>query len=101
MAASGGICGFTLPSRDLSDAIRIWRFVLTILAGVGGLFGLTAGVLWLLQHLAGLTSLDVAYLAPFSNARARSALLRPRLKRQLWRSAALRPQDLRNQGGDV
>ena len=101
VAASGGICGFTLPSRDLSDAIRIWRFVLTVLAGVGGLFGLTAGVLWLLQHLAGLTSLDMAYLAPFSNARARSALLRPRLKRQLWRSAALRPQDLRNQGGDV
>ena len=94
----GGICGFTLPSRDLSDAIRVWRFALAILAGVGGLFALTAGGVLLLIHLSGLTSLDVSYLTPFSDARAARAILRPRLIRQKWREAALRPQDLRNQG---
>ena len=62
VAASAGICGFTLPSRDLSDAIRVWRFALAILAGVGGLFALTAGGVLLLIHLSGLTSLDVSYL---------------------------------------
>ena len=98
VAASAGICGFTLPSRDLSDAIRVWRFVLAILAGVGGLFALTAGGVLLLIHLSGLTSLDVSYLTPFSDARAAHAILRPRLIRQKWREAALRPQDLRNQG---
>ena len=41
VTASAGICGFTLPSRDLSDAVRIWRFALAILAGAGGLFALT------------------------------------------------------------
>ena len=63
VAASAGICGFTLPSRDLSDAIRVWRFALAILAGVGGLFALTAGGVLLLIHLSGLTSLDVSYLS--------------------------------------
>ena len=98
VTASAGICGFTLPSRDLSDAIRVWRFALAILAGVGGLFALTAGGVLLLIHLSGLTSLDVSYLTPFSDARAARAILRPRLIRQKWREAALRPQDLRNQG---
>ena len=98
VAASAGICGFTLPSRDLSDAIRVWRFALAILAGVGGLFALTAGGVLLLIHLSGLTSLGVSYLTPFSDARAARAILRPRLIRQKWREAALRPQDLRNQG---
>ena len=101
VAASAGICGFTLPSRDLSDAIRVWRFALAILAGVGGLFALTAGGVLLLIHLSGLTSLDVSYLTPFSDARAARAILRPRLIRQKWREAALRPQDLRNQGDGI
>lgn len=48
VTASAGICGFTLPSRDLSDAVRIWRFALAILAGAGGLFALTAGGIALL-----------------------------------------------------
>ena len=98
VTASAGICGFTLPSRDLSDAVRIWRFALAILAGAGGLFALTAGGIALLIHLSGLTSLDVSYLAPFSDARARRAVLRPLLARQKWREATLRPQDLKNQG---
>ena len=98
VTASAGICGFTLPSRDLSDAVRIWRFALAILAGAGGLFALTAGGIALLIHLSGLTSLDVSYLAPFSDARARHAVLRPLLAWQKWRDATLRPQDLKNQG---
>lgn len=98
VTASAGICGFTLPSRDLSDAVRIWRFALAILAGAGGLFALTAGGIALLIHLSGLTSLDVSYLAPFSDARARRAVLRPLLVRQKWRDTALHPQDLKIRG---
>jgi len=80
VAASSGICGFTLPSRDLSNAVRVWRFALTALAGFGGLFGAAAGGLLLVFHLAGLTSLGVGYLEPFSNVRAQRALLRPRVR---------------------
>lgn len=43
VTASSGICGFTLPNRELSDAVRLWRFVLTVLAGLWGLFGSDGG----------------------------------------------------------
>lgn len=82
VAAAAGICGFALPSRDLSDAVRIWRFVLTALAGAAGLFGLTAGTIALLIHLAQLRSLGEAYLAPFSNVGMGGALVRRRYFRK-------------------
>lgn len=74
-----GICGFALPGRDFADAIRIWRLILAVLASLGGLFGLTAGFLLLVGHLAGLSSYGLAYLAPFSAARGGGAVLRKRL----------------------
>ena len=78
VSAAAGICGFALPSRDLSDAVRIWRFALTAMAGAAGLFGLTVGTILLLIHLAGLRSLGEAYLAPFSDVGTGGALVRRR-----------------------
>ena len=69
-----GICGYVLPNRDLANAIRVWRFVLAALAAVGGLFGWTVGVLLLVVHLSGLTSLGVAYLSPFTKGKKPSLL---------------------------
>ena len=97
VTASSGICGFALPSRDLSDAVRVWRFALAALAGLWGLFGVTVGFLALIVHLASLTSLDVSYLAPFSRATSGGAILRGRLKNERFRDAALHPQDVRRQ----
>ena len=97
VTASSGICGFTLPNRELSDGIRLWRFALTLLAGALGLFGVTAGSLLLLIRLSGLQSLGRSYLAPFAEAKAGRALIRERLFRQKWREASLRPLDKRNQ----
>ena len=86
VAATGGICGFALPDRDLSDAIRIWRFALTALGGFAGLFGVTVGALLLMLHLAGLSSLGEAYLAPFSSVRTDGVLTRRRFRRERKRS---------------
>lgn len=61
-----GVCGFVLPNRDFADAIRVWRFVIAALSAMSGLFGWVMGLLFLLIHLADLTSLDVPYLMPFS-----------------------------------
>lgn len=97
VTASSGICGFTLPNRELSDAVRLWRFVLTVLAGLWGLFGVTVGLLLLLTELAGLESLGRSYLSLFGRAEVKGALVRPRLVRQKWRDGALKPMDDQNQ----
>jgi hypothetical protein len=71
-----GVCGYVLPNRDLANAIRVWRIVLAALAAVGGLFGWTVGVLLLVIHLSGLTSLETPYLSPFSKGKKPSLLRR-------------------------
>jgi len=91
-----GICGFVQPNRDFAEAVRIWRFILAILGALAGLFGVTVGLVALVAHLSGLTSLGVSYLAPYSKWRDMS-LLRPRHYKRKNRNPALRPEDGRNQ----
>ena len=59
VVAAAGICGFAMPGRGFADALRLWRFLLAVLASLAGLFGLTMGALCLLVHLSGLESLQV------------------------------------------
>ncbi len=94
--ASAGICGFALPERDFADAIRLWRFGITMVAAVGGLFGMAVGLIALVIHLSGLTSMDVPYLAPFS-AGKQPGIFRRLLKKEKWRDEYLRPVDKKNQ----
>ena len=91
-----GICGFVLPNRDLAEAIRFWRLILAGAAAVGGLFGVTVGLLLLLTHLSGLTCLGVAYLAPFSQVE-NVEVVRKRLWFRKFRDKRLRPEDGRRQ----
>jgi len=79
VVAAAGICGYTLPGHDFADAARVWRFALAALSAFAGLFGLTAGLLAMVIHLAGLESFGKPYLAPFSAAREGGAVLRRRL----------------------
>ena len=76
-----GICGFALPNRDFAQAARLFRFGFCILGGFAGLFGVTAGFIAMLIHLAKLTSLDVPYLMPFSDG-GTGPLLRHRAGRE-------------------
>ncbi len=91
-----GVCGFVQPNRDFAQAVRLWRFGLGLLAAFAGLFGVTAGFILLLQHLAGLTCLGVPYLAPFSQGDS-WGIFRPRLKNDRYRPDRLNPQDRRRQ----
>jgi spore germination protein KA len=77
-----GICGFVQPNRDFAEAIRIWRFLIAVLGALGGLFGVTSGMILLVIHLSGLSSLGESYLSPYAKLRGRS-ILRQRLTRKL------------------
>ena len=87
--ALAGIAGYTAPSQDFSGGLRLWRFGLTLLAGVAGLLGVVAGCVGLICHLAGLESFGVAYLSPATPVRVpipaqklRPGFLRPRNRRE-------------------
>ncbi len=63
--AIAGIAGYTVPVQDFANALRLWRFGLTLAAGVAGLPGLALGCAALVYHLSALESFGVPYLTPF------------------------------------
>lgn len=65
IVALAGISTFTMPNQDLSNALRLWRFSLTIFGSISGLFGLTIGSLLLLLHLCSIETFGIPYLSPF------------------------------------
>lgn len=77
-----GICGFVLPNRDLATALRVCRFLLTILASFWGLHGIVFGILALVIHLASLKSLGVPYIKPFEKKLLRKRLGKGHAKKQ-------------------
>lgn len=87
-----GICGFVIPNRDFASAVRVWRFGLAILASIGGLTAVGAGLLLLVIHLASLRSLGVPYVRIFS-----PGLVRKRLVKEKLRDPNLHPEDERKQ----
>ncbi|MGN1002520.1 MAG: spore germination protein [Oscillospiraceae bacterium] len=100
IVATAGICGFTLPSRDLASALRLVRFALVLFAIFLGLFGIMLGLVLLVWHLCSIDSYGVAYTSPLSEgglANILRALTRPPLKAVKFRESALRTGDKRNQ----
>ena len=99
--AIAGVAGYTMPSQDFAGALRLWRFLLAVLASLGGLFGLGLGCALLLYHLAELETFGVPYLAPFTSGGGRRTghptVVRPPLGEMKWRDGALYSRNRRNQ----
>ena len=99
--AIAGVAGYTQPSQDFANALRLWRAGLAILACMGGLAGLALGCAALIYHLAGLETFGVPYLAPFTTGAGAPAghptLIRLPLPWLKWRDGAVNTQNRRNQ----
>ncbi|GGA46406.1 spore germination protein [Paenibacillus physcomitrellae] len=111
------ICNFVIPSQVISNALRLIRFVMMIAASVLGLFGITSFLMFLMIHMAGLSSVGVPYLSPVAPmtprylkdvfVRAPHSLLkiRPKLaaKQEAYRQAQMSKENLEhdssNKGG--
>lgn len=99
--AVAGVAGYTMPSQDMAGALRLWRFLMALVASVAGLVGLALGFAALIYHLARLESFGVPYLAPFTTGanhpQGHPNLIRPPLPWMKWRDGAARSANRRNQ----
>lgn len=66
VVAATAIASFTIPHYAITDATRLLRFFMMILAGTFGLYGIGLGVLVLVAHTCSLRSFGIPYLAPFA-----------------------------------
>ncbi|WP_406678746.1 spore germination protein [Moorella sp. ACPs] len=64
VVALTGISSFALPSFAMAITLRLLRFIMLILAGTMGFYGIMLGLLAILVHLNTLRSFGVPYLAP-------------------------------------
>ncbi|OGO84348.1 MAG: spore gernimation protein KA [Clostridiales bacterium GWE2_32_10] len=69
--AAAAIASYTIPNQDLSNAIRVWRFIFVIFSSLAGLFGLYMGVILLLFILARMESFGIPYLVPYAGSKSK------------------------------
>lgn len=66
VVATTGIASFAIPRYNFGTAFRLIRFVLLLLAGMFGLYGIVLGFIAITIHLVNLRSFGVPYFSPFS-----------------------------------
>ncbi len=57
---------FSVPNEEVSEALRLVKYLILVLAGIWGIYGVVLGGWLLLIHLAGLKSFEIPYLYPFT-----------------------------------
>jgi len=64
VVALSGVTSFIVPT--LFDAVLVFRFILLVLSGLFGLFGIAIGLLFMLTHLCYLESFGTPFMSPFA-----------------------------------
>ena len=65
---------YIAPDYNITNAVRMLKFVFILLTGLFGLFGLMCGLFLVLLTLISDTSLKTPYFAPYAPFRLRDAL---------------------------
>jgi spore germination protein KA len=84
VVAITAISGFTAPNQDFANALRLWRFILTIFSAISGLFGLSIGLILLVLHLAYIETFGVPYLSPYVGNEGKEITLDTILRLPIW-----------------
>jgi spore germination protein KA len=66
IVAITAIANFIIPSFNMGISVRILRFILMFFAATFGLFGITVGLIGMVQHLCSLRSFGVPYMSPMA-----------------------------------
>lgn len=66
VVAITAISNFVIPAFSMGIPIRIIRFILMVFAAMFGLFGITVGLIAMVQHLCSLRSFGVPYMSPMA-----------------------------------
>ena len=66
VVAISAISGLVFQSIEIVNAIRVWRFILIILASILGLYGLFIGIITIIINICNTKSFDKDYLYPFA-----------------------------------
>ncbi|MDP2892476.1 MAG: spore germination protein [Bacillota bacterium] len=96
------ITSFVCPNKDLFNAVRIWRIVLTIAGGIIGLIGVTFAFFIMMLDLARIEVLGVPYLAPFAGEykpKLQDTLMRLSARLQNFRPSYLKTSNRRKEDG--
>lgn len=94
------ISGFTMPNQDFANALRLWRFIMAILASIIGLVGMTFGGIFMLFSLAAMETFGVPYLSPFVSGDGKGmddTLIRPPVSFLKYRPFSLKTNNKRRQ----
>lgn len=101
IVALTAIGSFAIPAFSVSLSFRLLRFPLLLLGGAFGLYGVFAGIIIVLLHVANLHSFGVPYLspvAPSNNEGLKDTILRAPLFSLMNRPHMFRPRQTRRLG---
>ena len=90
------VATYTIPDQDLSNAVRICRFILCFFCYILGLAGLTFGIIGIVTSLCSNRSLNVPYMSPLLRT---SPPTRDALIRNKFENNTIRPQFLGTENG--
>ncbi len=102
IVATVSIASLVMPNQDVSNALRLWRFIFVIFGGILGLYGINIALILFIFKMAKLESFGVPYLSPIVSGDDQKlledTLFRFPMKFQKTRPKNINPLDIKRQG---